>query len=107
LLGVFDVGQNERRLHRIQHPSGQEHEQTGGGAGDRHVPEILPGAPFGGKPRPDTGPSVCEILNRNAVFLLKRLHQNIAPVGADGTDDSDFALLFSRRQNFLPLLTEA
>ena len=70
------------------------------------IPEILPRAPLGGKSRADPGSSVGEIFDRDAVFLLERFHQNIAAVGPDGTDDGDFAFLFSRRQDFLPLLAE-
>src|SRR5215470_1638183 len=74
LLRVFHLWQNERRLDRIQHPRGQKRDQTCGRACDGHIPEILPGASLGGKPRTDTCSSVREVLNCDTVFLLKRFN---------------------------------
>src|SRR5262249_56635507 len=105
-LGSMDRGKRGGGHSRTNPPGGKEQEKRGGGSGNRHIPEILPGSPLGRKPRTDTGSSVREVLNRNAVFLLKRFHQNIAAIGSDRTDDGDFPLLFSSRQNFLPLLAE-
>ncbi len=106
LFGIFYVRQNQRGLDGIQHACGKQREQARGGAGDDHIPEILPGAALGGKARTDARAAISEILHRDTVFLLERLDQHITAVGADRTDDGDFAFLFCRRQDFLPLLAE-
>jgi hypothetical protein len=64
-------------------------------------------AALGRKSRTYTGPSIREILYRDTVFLLKWFDQYVAAVRPNGTDDRDFAFLFCRRQNFLPLLAKA